>query len=64
MVQNIFKLNKNTAKIVFFLGLAGVLIPHGGFLLNIDLFSNLNVVSHSFAEIVSAGAIYVGYINK
>ena len=55
--------NKKTIKnILVILGLAGVFIPHIGFLAN--LVPNLNLISHAWLEIVSGLLIAVGYFWK
>lgn len=62
MTKKIIALKKKTAKIVFFLGLAGVVVPHIAFLA--DIIPTLDMISHPIFELASAFALYLGYINK
>jgi len=59
------KRNRNMMSwILFLIGLAGVIIPHVGFLANLAPFSNLNVIAHPILEIISAILILIAYLMK
>jgi len=62
MAKKIIKLNKKTARVVFWVGWLGVVVPHVAFLA--DLIPTLDMISHPLFELASAIAIYLGYINK